>query len=175
MSFISKRGAIALVLFAIISIFGCADASAQYNRGDKSFGVRGGFESRNTSAVAGASFEYTLSRHVRLSPEVDIVFRHKNRDGGAFALNVDFPFQFRNDRGAFYPLAGLAYRSWGVHNKDYETMKDVTTRRNVFGLNVGCGAETMVSSTCKLSLEAVYALQRHFPGVQILFGVSFVF
>ena len=171
----NKRGAIALIIFAVISIFGCTEAAAQYNRGDKSFGVRGGFETRNTSGVAGASFEYTLSRHLRLSPEFDIIFRHKNRDGGSFALYVDFPFQFCNDRGAFYPIAGIAYRSWAFHNKDYDTMKDVTTRRNVFGLNLGCGAETMVSSTCKISLEAVYALQRHYPGVQILAGVSFVF
>ena len=169
------RKAMALLIFAVISMFSCAEASAQYNRGDKAFGVRGGFESRNTSAVAGASFEYTLSRHLRLAPEFDIIFRNKNMDGGSFSFTVDFPLQLAGDRAAFYPMAGLSYRSWGIHNKDYETMKDVTTRRNSFALNLGCGAEMLVSQTCKISLEAVYGLQRHFPGVQILAGVSFVF
>lgn len=169
----SKRPAIALIIFAIISIF-AFEASAQYNRGDKAFGVRAGYESRNSSAVAGISFEYTLSRHVRLAPEIDLIFRNNNRDGGSFAFNVDFPLQLRNDRSAFYPMAGLVYRSWGLHNKDVDH-KDNITRSNSLGLNVGAGFETRVSSGCKLSLEAIYTLQHHFPGVEILAGISFVF
>ncbi len=168
------RRAIALMIVAIMSTLLSAGAAAQYTRGAKSFGVRTGYESRNNSAVAGVTFEYTLSRHLRLAPEIDIIFRHQNRDGGAFALNVDFPMQFHNDRAAFYPMAGVVYRSWATHNKDSE-LKDNITRRNALGLNLGAGVETMVSRGCKLSLEAVYTLQRHYPGVEILAGVSFVF
>lgn len=170
-----KRSAVALSLIAIMAIFLAPGAAAQYSHGDKSFGIRAGYESRNTSMVTGVAFEYTFSRHVRLAPEFDIVFRHNDRDAGGISCNVQFPFQFHNDRAAYYPLAGIMYRSWGIHNKDYDSTKDVTTRHNTFGLNFGGGVEYMVSSTCKLSLEAVYALQRHYPGAEIKAGVSFVF
>ena len=169
-----KRPAIALVFIALVSIFFAMDASAQYSRGDKAFGVRAGFESRNTSAVAGISFEYTLSRHVRLAPEIDLIFRHKNMDAGAFAINVDFPLQLRNDRSAFYPMAGLVYRSWAKHTHSGEA-KDNIDRTNALGLNLGAGYEARLSNTCKFSIEAVYTLQRHFPGLEILAGISFVF
>lgn len=169
-----RRPAIALIIVALLSIFSAPEASAQYNRGDKAFGVRAGFESRNTSAVAGVSFEYTLSRHLRLAPEIDLIFRHKNQDAGAFALNVDFPLQLGNDRSAFFPLAGIVYRSWATHKKNIND-KDNTTRRNALGLNLGAGFETKLSHTCKFSVEAVYTLQRHYPGIEILAGISFIF
>lgn len=150
--------------------------AAQTMRGDKSFGPKAGYVSRNSSAVGGLVFEYSFSRHVRIAPQAAIIFRHNDLDGFTADVDVHFPFAFAAERAAFYPLAGVGFTSWGHHSvaADDET-KDVTTHTNVFGFNCGAGIEYYCKRSLKLSLEARYSLMRHYPTACVTAGIAFVF
>lgn len=149
-------------------------ASAELHRGQKSFGPRVGFVSRNTSVAAGLEFSVATAEHVRLSPEVSIVFRHKNRDGLGIGFNVDFPFEVA-PRFVVYPLVGAQYMSWGLHDEDPETAKDVTTHANRFGGNAGAGIEYYCTPSLKLNLEGRYTLLSAYSTAVVNLGISFVF
>lgn len=171
------RSTVRLVALLLIFLCGsaCFCASAQYDRGTKSFGPKAGFVSRNTSAVAGITFDYTFSRHFRLAPEVAVIFRHKDLDGLSVDVNAQFPFPFQGGRAAFYPLAGLDYTSWGVHSFDELKNKDVTNHRNGLGVNVGAGLEFYCTSSLKLSVEGRYTFLRHYPTAFATVGIAYVF
>lgn len=152
-----------------------AGLPARAERGEKTFGPRIGFASRNTSATGGLVFTYAFSDHFRIAPSVDIIFRNKNRDGMCVNIDAQFPFAFEGGRMSFYPLAGIGYTSWGQHNFDYESNKDVTSHQNGLGLNLGGGFEYRCSNTLKLSIEARYNIIRHNPGAFIAAGIAYVF
>lgn len=168
-------GKLLCVVLLTIFISAGADARTPYTRGEKSFGPKAGFVSRNTSALAGLVFEYSFSRHVRIAPQASIIFRHKNLDALALDADMQFPLPFASDRYAFYPIAGLNFTSWNVHGIDENTNKDVTTHRNRFGGNVGAGIEMKCTSTLKLNLEAKYTVIKSYPGVHVSAGISYVF
>lgn len=158
------------------SLLTCPVASA-VERGEKSFGPRVGYVSRNSSVMAGLEFEYCFSRHVRLAPDVDIYFRNRDMDALAVNVNVDFPIAMAAGWN-FYPLAGIGFTSWGHHSKsvgENNTTKDVTTHTNCFGLNAGAGVEFYAMPSLKVSLEGQYNLMHHYPTATVQAGISYVF
>lgn len=151
-------------------------AMGQTARGQKSFGPKAGFVSRNTSALAGLVFEYSFSSHVRIAPQAAVIFRHRDLDGLAVDVDMHFPFAFASGRMAFYPLAGLNFTSWGRHYAgEGEDGKDVTSHTNVFGLNVGAGLELYCTRTLKLSIEGRHTVMKHYPTAFVNAGIAFVF
>lgn len=162
---------------AVLLLSGISGAYARdpYTRGEKSFGPRVGFASRNTSASAGLVFEYSFSRHVRIAPQAGIIFRHKNLDALTIDIDVHFPMPFAGDRFAVYPLAGVNFTSWSRHGVSAETNKDVCAHINRFGGNAGVGLEMKCSSTLKLNVEAKYTLMKTYPGAQVYAGIAYVF
>lgn len=171
----SRTGLTAAILFIIMVLTATTDAYAQVERGQKSFGPKVGFVSNNTSATAGLTFEYAFSRHVRIAPEVGIIFRNKDRDALIADLNVQFPIGFANGKAAFYPLVGANFTSWGRHYTSSEDDKDVTSHTNVLGLNAGAGLELNCGSSLRLSLEARYTLMEHYPTAFVTAGIAYVF
>lgn len=159
----------------ILSFSATASARDSYSRGEKSFGPRVGFATRNTSATAGLVFEYSFSRHVRIAPQAGIIFRHKDLDALTVDVDVQFPLPFAGDRCAFYPLVGVNFTSWNRHGMDPDTNKDVNTHVNRFGGNAGVGLEMKCTSTLKVNLEAKYTLIKSYPGAQISAGIAYVF
>lgn len=167
---------ICLVAVFAASLFTSHSAFA-VERGEKSFGPRVGYVSRTSAVMAGLEFQYCFSRHVRLSPSVDIFFRNKDKDALAVNVNVDFPIAM-SAKWNFYPVIGAGFTSWGHHSKgagDSEGTKDVTTHTNAFGLNAGAGFEFYAMPSLKLSLEGNYKLMRHYPTATVLAGISYVF
>lgn len=152
-------------------------ASGQVVKGEKSFGPKLGYISKNKSAIAGLFFQYAFSEHFRVAPEIGYVFRHNDLDAFTIDVNAHIPFGFTGEKVAFYPLAGLNYSSWNSHfNREaFEDSKDVSTRTNRFGANVGAGFELRCSESLKLSIEAKYCLIKSFSSAQIAAGISFVF
>ena len=69
-------------LVAMVLMLGF-EATAQVERGQKSFGPKAGFNTRNSSAIAGLTFDYAFSSHVRIAPSIGIAFRNKDRDAPA--------------------------------------------------------------------------------------------
>lgn len=159
----------------LILFFTCGSASAQSVRGEKSFGPRAGYVSRNNSAFAGLEFEYSFSEHLRLAPSADIIFRNEKKDGLAVNLDVHFPFAFAGGRAGVYPLAGVNYTSWGLHSDGADNGKDVTSHANRFGANAGCGIELRCSPTLKLSVEARYSLMKRYSTAFAGVGIAYVF
>lgn len=169
-----RAGLFAAFLAALLLL--CANpAAAQLHKGEKSFGPRIGYVSRNHSVLAGLSFTLATATHVRLAPEAVIIFRHHNSDALGIAMNVQFPFAFEQSKFAAYPLVGIEYVSWGLHGIDPESAKDVTTHVNRFGANAGGGLELRCNSTLKLNLEARYTLVRKYSTASVSLGINYVF
>lgn len=169
------KAAAAALLSIVMSLAVATPAAAQTERGQKSFGLQAGYVSRNTSVFTGLCFEYAFSRHVRLAPQVGVVFRHNNLDAFCIDMDVQFPIAIKQSAWTFYPLVGAAFNSWGRHDIDPESSDDVTTHTTCFGLNAGAGFEVMCTDALKLSLQGRYTLVKHLPGAQVLAGIAFVF
>ncbi len=154
------------------------DATAA-ERGEKTFGVRTGYVSRNKSADAGLFFQYTFSEHFRLQPAADIVFRHEDRDAFMIDLNAQVPFAMSTANFSLYPFAGLNYSSWNYHYPAEiggdRFSDDVTSRKNRFGVNIGAGFDLKLSETLKINLEAGYTLVKSNNALRILVGIGYVF
>jgi len=164
---------VAVLLTALVSLVSPQGAEARFGRGEKALGPKIGYVSRNNSVLAGLSFQYTFSRHFRLSPEAAIVFRSKNLDALQIDVNAHFPFPMASDRLALYPVAGVTFCSWGRHDVSYGD--DVTNHHNRFGLNMGVGLEFRFSSAIRLSLEAKYQLMKTYPEAVVNVGIGYVF
>lgn len=172
---IKLRAAFSRVMALVIMVscaYVCADA--QTRRGEKSFGIKAGYMSRNVSGLAGLVFQYSFSEHVRISPQVAAVARHRDTDALLIDVDMQFPFSLRSERAAIYPIVGVAFNSWS--KKGFvEDDTDVTAHVNSLGCNAGVGFEYRCSSTLKLSLEGRYTLIRHNPNAQVAAGIAFVF
>ena len=88
---------------AFLMFFACASGFAA-QKGEKTFGVRTGYVSRNNSADIGLFFQYTFSEHFRLQPAADIIFRHNDRDAFMVDLNAQVPIDISSENFSLYPL-----------------------------------------------------------------------
>lgn len=165
----SIRTAIMAVLLTVT--FG---ASAQIERGQKSFGPRVGYITKNNSSLVGLNFDYAFNSHVRIAPSIGLVFRNEDRD--ALLIDVDMHFPIATSaKSDFYPLVGAAFNSWAFHNVDNDTPDDVITRKNGFGINAGAGWEISLSRALRLGFEAKYTLIRHNPNGRFTARIAYVF
>lgn len=172
---------IAIALIAMI----CAVSGYAQGGGNKSVGLRGGYNTYNESAVAGIYFQYRFTNHFRLSADFDYLFRHHNTDAFTIDLNAHVPFAV-GSRISLYPLAGLSYATWSHHmpsasGNEPQLMADTdgstggTSRINRFGLNLGAGAELRVNNTLKLFLEGKYNLVKSYESGMFCVGIGYVF
>ncbi|MCM1520157.1 MAG: porin family protein [Lachnoclostridium sp.] len=166
------------LLLLLLIATAASSADAQVVKGQKTFGVHGGYVTRNRSGVAGIDFEYTFSKHFRLAPSVDYIFSNRGSDGFMFNIDYHGPYPL-NSAGTFnvYHVIGLNYASW--HNKVYHNEgdpdADVSTRDNRFGFDFGAGLEYYVQPTMKLSFEGKFNWLRHYNTGLFYFGISYVF
>lgn len=161
---------VVICLMAVSAIFTPSAAA-----GESSFGPHIGYVSRNESAIAGVTFQYSFSQHVRIAPSADIIFRHRDKDGLMVNIDMQFPYSLTGTRVAFYPLIGVNYTSWGLHDHDFDHAKDVTTHLNRLGFNAGAGLDIRCTSSLKLGLEARYTLMHRYPTAAVLASIAFVF
>ncbi len=163
-------------LLTVMMLSAAAPAQAQV-KGETMFGVKTGYVTRNESALAGLTFGYSFSRHFRVMPEIGIIFRHENLDGLDIACNAQFPVSFAQGKAVFYPLTGINFTSWGLHNEatGHSEDDDVTTHRNCMGLNFGAGIEYRCTSSMALHLDARYTLMRHYPTAFVTAGLAYLF
>ena len=173
-----------LSLILIITALCCGGNAAAAERGEKTFGVRTGYVSRNSSADLGLYFQYTFSRYFRLQPAVDLVFRHRDRDAFSIDLNGQVPIDFSSEKFSLYPFAGINYSSWNRHFRDVDMPEyaytenfneENSSRANRFGVNLGAGFDLKVSPTLKISIEAGYTFIKSNSGVRILAGIGYIF
>lgn len=168
--FVSSLHTIAAILLLAVT-FG---ASAQVERGQKSFGPKAGYITKNNGVLAGLSFDYAFSSHVRIAPSLGLVFRNEDRDTMLVDIDMHFPFA-TSSKAAFYPLAGVAFNSWALHGVDPDSHDDVTSHKNGFGINAGAGWEIRLSGALRIGFEAKYTLVKHYPNAQIAARIAYVF
>ncbi len=159
----------------VLVVAGAMALKAQSAAGEKSFGPKLGYVTRNHSAQAGLVFQYAFSQHVRISSELSCVFRNHNRDGLMVDVNMHFPLPAWGGKTELYPLAGLAFNSWADHGVSREDEVDVTTHVNRLGLNLGAGFALRCSSTMKVNIEAKYTLVKSLSSAFITAGISYIF
>lgn len=140
---------------------------------EKSFGLRGGYNTRNQSPMAGLDFTYSFSRNFRLGANIDYVFRHKSTDAFGINLNAHFTV-LRAGRFTVYPLAGISYTSWQFKN-DMVNDSDSSTRSDYLGVNVGAGADYRITSTLKLNFEGKYDMMKHHSTGVFTLGIAYCF
>ncbi len=171
---VSGLRALATRMAALVILMSCACTATmgQTERGEKSFGVKAGYEGRNVSGLAGLVFQYSFSRHVRIAPQVGVVFRHRNTDALLVDIDMHFPLSLGGEHAAFYPIVGVAFNSWS--NKS-DSEEDVTTHTNSLGANAGLGFELRCMPSLKISLEGRYTIIRHNPNVQVMAGIAYIF
>lgn len=168
----NSRPAIYLtLLLAVISALG---ASAT-ERGEKTLGLRGGFNTRNESAVAGVYFQYAFSHHFRLAPNVDYVFRNKGTDALSVNINAQFPINLEaTKRFDIYPLAGVNYTSRN-HRLNNSDGTDTSSRTSNIGLNTGLGAEFLCTPSLKVCVEGKFTLVKRYSSGVFTVGIGYVF
>ena len=171
---ILRAAAVRLSVLVVLISCMCAVAEAQSARGEKSFGIKTGYMSRNVSGLAGLVFQYSFSEHVRIAPQVGAVARHRATDALLIDVDMHFPFALGKSRVACYPLVGLAINS--LSKKGFvEDEQYVTSHINNLGCNAGVGFEYRCKPSLKLSVEGRYTIIRHNPNVQVTAGIAFVF
>ncbi len=158
----------------LLLMAGGLHASAQVERGQKSFGPKVGYITRNNSVVAGPCFDYAFSSHVRIAPSIGLAFRNEDRDALLVDIDMHFPIATWNT-SVIYPLAGITFNSWGRHNLEPDTHDDVTSHQNSFGLNMGAGWEIRLSNSLKIGIEGKYTLIKHNPNGQFAARIAYVF
>ncbi len=164
----------------VVAAFFCIAAMPQLSSaddysGEKTLGVEAGYTTKNKSGMAGIEFTYRFSKHFRLAPSVNYVFRHNKQDALLLNVNAHVPVPL-SGKWEFYPLAGINYSSWSFHNgKTANDDADVTSRVSRFGLNVGAGFGLNISSTLRLDLSADYVIIKEFGGCNILAKISYQF
>lgn len=170
---------LALILTVAACVFTDANAAS---KGEKTFGVRTGYVSRNNSADVGLFFQYTFSRYFRLQPSADIIFRHNDRDAYTIDLNAQVPIELSgDDKFSLYPYGGLNFSSWNHHfysasdSPEGGMTNKVSSRSNYFGVNLGAGFDLKITSTLKISIEAGYTFVKKNSGVSVLAGIGYVF
>ncbi|MDE7381589.1 MAG: porin family protein [Muribaculaceae bacterium] len=134
-------------------------------KGEKILGVAGGYISTNNSGYAKLYFQYSFSRHVRIAPDIDYVFKHNGKS--AYGVNADIHFPFRVSKGIhLYPLAGVGFSSWSVDGSDNVSR---------FGFNVGGGMDLYITSNLKVNVQGKYNLVHSMKGAYIDVGFGYVF
>ena len=163
-----------LLLLTALAVGIIAGASAQTTRGEKTLGPKLGYISHNSSALAGLTFRYTFSRHLRIAPAISCAFRNKDQDALLIDLDMHFPFGLsESGRTALYPLAGLTFNSWNRHG--HADHGDATDHVNRFGLNAGAGFDLRCSSSLMLNMEARYCLVKSYSSFIATVGISYIF
>ena len=93
---IFRRWIVSLLAAGIIA--GCMTASADDFSGEKTLGVRTGYNTRNREPLAGIEFTYRFNRLLRLAPSAEYVFRRDGRDALMLNLNAQFVFPLAGGR-----------------------------------------------------------------------------
>lgn len=147
-------------------------------RGRKSMGIYGGYATGSESAVAGIYFNYRFARSFILAPSADYVFRHSDEDGFNIDLNALVPFAV-NSAGtvSLYPIGGIGYSAFNDRHSDIllRTTDDSRHRTDRFGLNVGGGAEWLVSPTLRLSFEGKWRWRTDYSTGLLTLSIGYMF
>lgn len=163
----TKRFIAIISLFSAIIFSSAPIASAK--GGETSIGLRTGYTTRVQAPIAGLYLQYSFKDHIRVEADIDYAFRHKGFDSYSINGNFQMPYAVASDRFRVFPIVGLNYTSRNVKHDE------ASTRKNRFGVNVGAGAEYMVTSSLKLSAQTKYTYVKDFDAGIFTVSIGYVF
>lgn len=156
------------IIWIFIALIAMTSVNLSAQKGEKTMGILGGYNTRNQSGIAGIFFQYRFSKYFRLSPDIQYTFQHKGLS--AFQINGNAHFPLRLDsRLNFYPLVGITYTSWK------ESVDGSNNNYNKFGANIGGGFEYMAMPTMKIFIEGKYNWIQKLPSGAISLGIGYIF
>ena len=164
------------VIIAVVAII-CGASQAHAPKGESCFGIQAGFTTKHTSATIDLFYQYGLSNRVRITPEVGFILRHKNMDAFRANVNVHYTIDIVAENNLqIYPIAGLNFTSWNLMKiVTPEESKDVSTRSNKFGFNLGAGFQMKVTRNMKLKFEPIYTFTSKYSTFTMTLGIGYVF
>lgn len=157
------------ILATIILTFMLASLqfSAHAQHGEKAVGILAGYNSQNNSGIAGLYFQYRCNSWLRLSPDCQILIKHKDRSAFQFDGNAHFLINVFS-KANIYPLVGLTYQNWKAYNSG-------SSNKNRIGGNIGAGFEVMATSTLKVAVEGKYSAVKDFSAGNVFVSIGYVF
>ena len=156
-----------------VAILGMIPLTANAQRGEKSVGVVGGFNTEIESGLAGVYFQYQCNAWLRLTPNVQAIFRKNDVNAMHINGNAHFILPLTEDIN-IYALGGVTYQSWRLPmiNENYNLEHSNVNR---FGANLGAGIEIYATSSLKFMVEGKYSFIKDFSSAGFIAGIGYVF
>ena len=163
---------IAAIMMAIVAL---APVTMKAQRGMKSVGVFGGFNSELETGLAGVYFQYGCNKWLRLSPNMQMLF--KKHDMSAFHINGNAHFVLPLDKAInIYGITGITYQSWRhakIKIDDDGRLKDRVSTR--FGVGLGAGIEAYCTKSLKVMLVVKHNFVDDYSSTDFFAGIGYVF
>lgn len=170
-----------LIMIAFIaSAFGLSAQSVpQAQMGDFSVVGNLGYQTNYERFALGAQGRYSLTRNIRLAPDVTFFFPKNKVTGLDVNLNAHYVFYFPQDRFSVYPLAGIGMQNnftgkQKVTADDGSQVETDSKSKTSFAFNLGGGISYYISSTNYLNAEVKFMMADEDAAV-ILLGYGFRF
>lgn len=165
-----------ILCVALISV------SAFAQKGKQSVGVGVNYGTEISNIGLGAKYQYGLTDALRLEGGFDYFLKKDGVNMWDINLNAHYLFPLA-EKFKVYPLAGLTYTRWGIHDVDYDLGEyseyseysddDLDTdggSTGKFGVNLGAGLQYDLSEKLAVNAEIKYQLISDFN--QVVFGVG---
>ncbi len=143
------------LLLSIALLAGTLGVFAQSEQGEKSLIGHIGVQSDPGRFLIGAQGRYVIADHIRLAPDVSVIFPKNKVTGLDVNLNAHYVFDIDN-LVSVYPLAGIAMQNARYSGETINGEKYGSDSFTNWGFNLGAGGSYNLSSNTFVNLELKY-------------------
>lgn len=158
-------------------------ASARYLsepslKSENSFGFHLGYATEVPNVGFGLRYQHFILDHIRVEGVWDYYIQNKKLSMWDLNANIHYVWNI-GERVRIYPLVGLGYARWGIHdvflgNHDqYGQPRLETDHDNRLGVNVGAGLQVALNNSWWVGAEAKLQEMRHYD--QGVFDVNITY
>lgn len=156
-------------IFMMIAAFSFQTKAQE--KGDFAVGAHLNYGGRWDNFGLGIKGQYNITDLVRIAPSLDYYVKKHGFD--VYGLTIDAHYLIRLFDGVnIYPLAGVAFQSWGVEKIANEK---ISNRSSETALNLGAGAEFPIGNQVSFDAEAKYQVVDNFSQWVISVGLKYTF
>lgn len=162
-----------LFMVAIILMVGVGAAMAQ--KDVKAVGLNLNYGSEISNLGFGAKFQYGITDAIRIEPSFNYYLEKESKGLWDASVNVHYLFDVA-EQIKFYPLAGLGYANsknegWSVDlDGDDDAEMSESYESGEFIVNLGVGAEYLLTEKLAIGAELKYQIINNFN--QVVFGIG---
>lgn len=169
-------------IFALMSalVLGVATSMAQVEKGDIAVGGNLVYGSGIENLGFGARFQYTIIDHVRAEVGFNYFFKKNYQSMWDANLNAHYLISVYQDKLFLYPIVGLNFSSLSFDEKGAAKefgaqAEDAHDDINRFGLNLGAGAQYMITDNFGVTLEYRHTILKDIDQGVFGLGVNYKF